>query len=197
MRGIYAIRNKVNGKVYIGQSHNIQKRFRQHLDALEKGIHHSKKLQEDFDEFGADKFALEVLELCRSDQLDQKEMEWIAKFDALRNGYNVQDPSTRRKTWFGFKRQKRPVVTVRGELSRIIYDLVFEMIENFKSWATENKEEAKKSIILLIGISLIVIGCLIFGGSVYVALIMSIGFMLICCLLELEPIDQDSQKPKQ
>lgn len=32
--GIYKITNTVNGKVYIGKSHNIEERFKQHIEGL-------------------------------------------------------------------------------------------------------------------------------------------------------------------
>ena len=34
--GIYQIQNKINGKIYIGQSINIKKRLKQHLRDLKK-----------------------------------------------------------------------------------------------------------------------------------------------------------------
>ena len=40
MIGIYKIENKVNGKVYIGQSIDIETRIKRHFRELRKGIHH-------------------------------------------------------------------------------------------------------------------------------------------------------------
>lgn len=45
MIGIYRIRNTSNGKVYIGQSVNIEQRWRQHLYELRRDSHHSPHLQ--------------------------------------------------------------------------------------------------------------------------------------------------------
>jgi hypothetical protein len=90
MIGIYAIENTKTKRVYVGQSVHIHKRFSQHLRELEKGTHHSQKLQEAFDEHGAESFTLTILEICEKEQLHQKESEWIIKFDALENGYNMK-----------------------------------------------------------------------------------------------------------
>ena len=46
--GIYLIRNKINNKVYIGQSRNIKQRWSRHKCDLNKGIHGNKHLQKSF-----------------------------------------------------------------------------------------------------------------------------------------------------
>ena len=45
MIGIYAIRNTQNGKMYIGESIDIEKRWKNHQEDLDNGNHHSYKLQ--------------------------------------------------------------------------------------------------------------------------------------------------------
>lgn len=40
MQGIYKITNTENGQVYIGRSTDIENRWKQHQEALEKGVHH-------------------------------------------------------------------------------------------------------------------------------------------------------------
>lgn len=47
MIGIYKIENKVNGKVYVGQSIDINTRWKCHISYLNSGIHHNKHLQRD------------------------------------------------------------------------------------------------------------------------------------------------------
>ena len=48
MIGIYKIENKVNGKVYIGQSIDIEKRWKNHISYLNKGIHRNKHLSQSY-----------------------------------------------------------------------------------------------------------------------------------------------------
>ena len=45
MIGIYKIENKVNGKVYIGQSIDIEKRWKEHISCLNNRTHHNDYLQ--------------------------------------------------------------------------------------------------------------------------------------------------------
>lgn len=61
-RGIYLIRNTTTGDCYVGQAQNIAKRWESHRAMLARGMHHSSRLQQDWDEYGADAFAWEVLE---------------------------------------------------------------------------------------------------------------------------------------
>src|SRR5690625_6250075 len=49
--GIYAIKNKMNNKRYIGSSTNINRRLKAHLSDLRKG-RGPKKIQKDFDKYG-------------------------------------------------------------------------------------------------------------------------------------------------
>ncbi|MFC7439558.1 GIY-YIG nuclease family protein [Laceyella putida] len=90
MMGIYAIENVVTGECYVGQSKNIISRFQQHMNMLEKGEHHSHKLQRAFNQMAIQNFILKILELCEEDQLDVKEQEWIDKLNSLNAVYNVK-----------------------------------------------------------------------------------------------------------
>lgn len=89
---IYQIRNKINGKVYIGSAVNIKYRWRSHRSLLRKGIHHSTHLQRAFNLYGEDNFAFEVLEAVnnRSALLDREQF-WIDKLGSCndKNGYNI------------------------------------------------------------------------------------------------------------
>jgi group I intron endonuclease len=89
--GIYCIRNKINGKVYIGSSVDIHARWRTHRYELRGGGHHSIALQRAWDKYGREAFAFEVLEEIADMQARlQRETELIAQHgsaDGL-NGYN-------------------------------------------------------------------------------------------------------------
>lgn len=89
MRGIYRIVNKSTGKCYVGRSHNIFTRCYGHFGLLLSKKHHSKKLQEDFDQFGMTDFVLEPLEKCTIGTIKEREEFWIKKFDAVESGYNT------------------------------------------------------------------------------------------------------------
>ena len=62
MMGVYKILNTVDNKFYIGSSINIQKRFKGHTSALNKGIHNNQYLQRAWNKYGESSFAFIVLE---------------------------------------------------------------------------------------------------------------------------------------
>lgn len=83
MVGIYKITKKSNGKSYIGQSNDIQRRFDEHQYkndlAIDKAI----------TKYGIDAFTYEVIEKCDLEQLDEKEIYWIAYYNTYKGfGYN-------------------------------------------------------------------------------------------------------------
>lgn len=89
--GIYQIRNLVNGKVYIGSSVNIDKRWTKHKKDLTEDVHHSSHLQKSFNKYGIASFVFELLESVQRNFLIEKEQMYL---DAIRSydrdkGYNI------------------------------------------------------------------------------------------------------------
>lgn len=90
--GIYKIENKVNGKVYIGSSKNIENRWKQHRRMLDKKEHHSQHLQSSWDVYGSEDFSFDIIEQVEdSKKLLERESYYIQRFNSLdsNNGYNV------------------------------------------------------------------------------------------------------------
>lgn len=94
--GIYKIENKVNGKVYIGQSVNIRKRFIEHryraYDKKDEDTY-SLYLYTAIRKYGKENFAFSVVEECRPEELNDREKYWIAyyKSNLKEYGYNLSD----------------------------------------------------------------------------------------------------------
>lgn len=84
--GIYKLAFKGTDKVYIGQSINIEKRFREHLNNMRKHKAYN-KLQEAFDTFGPP--SLEIYKVCTEKELDTTENECIKKYNSVINGFNT------------------------------------------------------------------------------------------------------------
>jgi group I intron endonuclease len=103
MTGIYAIENIATGEVYVGQSRNIPNRYQQHLSMLERGEHHSIKLQKDYNKVGVEGFTLKVLELCSEEELDEKEQYWIQRLNAYNKGYNMRNQTELRNNYDAFQ----------------------------------------------------------------------------------------------
>ena len=84
--GVYKITNLVNGKVYIGASKNIEKRWWGHKRGLTA-------IAEDLKSFGLDNFKFEILLECPETMLAQWERDMICLYDAddPEKGYNSKD----------------------------------------------------------------------------------------------------------
>lgn len=77
MIGIYKITNTVNGKSYIGQSVDIEKRVRDHFLPSRSG--HNKEFERDIEKYGTEAFKITVLEECERKDLLKLEGEYIQK----------------------------------------------------------------------------------------------------------------------
>ncbi|MDD7755667.1 MAG: GIY-YIG nuclease family protein [Clostridiales bacterium] len=85
MIGIYKITNKINGKVYIGQSNNIERRKREHFDWNKTSKQYIDIIIRDL---GQENFSFEVLEECLLEELTQKEKQYIQQYNSFYDGYN-------------------------------------------------------------------------------------------------------------
>lgn len=87
---IYIIRNTVNDKVYIGQtSQSVKERFTQHMKPSSRKLRGTYKIYNAIKKYGRDKFYVETLETgIAKEDIDRKEIEYIAKYDSFENGYN-------------------------------------------------------------------------------------------------------------
>lgn len=85
MIGIYKITNKENGKVYIGQSIDIERRLDEHKKKR------SLTIDDYINALGVENFTFEILEECQEKELDQKEQDYIKEYNSRINGYNIQD----------------------------------------------------------------------------------------------------------
>lgn len=89
--GIYKITNKINQKSYIGQSIHIEERWKQHIYSS-NNINHSSYndyIHKAIRKYGIDNFTWEILEICPREELNEKEIYWIAFYDSYNNGYNM------------------------------------------------------------------------------------------------------------
>lgn len=88
MIGIYKYQNKLNGKIYIGQSTDIERRYQQHLWDAEKRPEQGTGIDLAINKYGINNFTFEIIEQCNSEQLDERERFWIEYFNSYTDGYN-------------------------------------------------------------------------------------------------------------
>jgi group I intron endonuclease len=79
--GIYAIRNKQNGKLYIGSTgRTFRIRWKEHRSKLRAGTHWNTPLQAAWNKYGEDGFAFEVLEIITersAERIIEREQYWL------------------------------------------------------------------------------------------------------------------------
>lgn len=83
---VYQIINKANSHSYVGSSDRFIKRQKEHRNALRKGKHHSRYLQNAWNKYGEEQFTIIILETVLFRELLQvREQYWI---DKLKPRYN-------------------------------------------------------------------------------------------------------------
>lgn len=84
--GIYSITFKGSSLGYMGQSNNMENRFKEHLREFKRG-HSNYKLAESYKLYGTPVFTL--IEECLLEELDEKEITLIQELDLIANGLNI------------------------------------------------------------------------------------------------------------
>lgn len=87
--GIYRIYHKDTGKSYIGQSYNIEGRIRGHFKCLRNNTHINVHLQRAFNLYGESSFETQIVEVCESSELTEKEQFWIDTALYYAGVYNI------------------------------------------------------------------------------------------------------------
>lgn len=88
--GIYQIKNKATGKVYVGSAVHVCRRWALHKRQLRKGAHHSAKLQNAWNKYGEASFELTMLEVVQDlSRLCEREQYWIDLLQSARDGMNM------------------------------------------------------------------------------------------------------------
>ncbi len=103
--GVFQLRNLVNEKAFIGSTLNLPGIFNRYRLNLMAGTHHNRALQSEWNEFGSEKFAFEILdELTPGDDRDVREdltfLEdlWLDKLQPYdERGYNERKQSNEEK----------------------------------------------------------------------------------------------------
>jgi group I intron endonuclease len=96
MTGIYKITNP-NGKIYIGQSIDIERRWWRYNNNLSstKG---QTKLYNSINKYGADVHTFEVIEECNEKDLNKRERYYQEKYNAIEEGLNCRYTETNDKS---------------------------------------------------------------------------------------------------
>lgn len=127
--GIYKIENLITHHIYIGQSTNIDTRWRRHKD----DVHSGKKdypLYRAINKYGIDNFSFEIIEECSKEALDEREQFWIKYYNSYKDGYN-QTTGGQGAKCCGSSLNYKQVETIREEL-RKTYKTNIEIANEYK-----------------------------------------------------------------
>lgn len=91
--GIYKYENKINHKIYIGQSVDIKKRIREHRNAAFNinNKDYNMVIHKAIRKYGENNFQIDILEECLKEELNDKESYWIKYYDGYKQGYNATE----------------------------------------------------------------------------------------------------------
>lgn len=94
--GIYLIKNKINGHLYIGKSKHVERRYSQHIcKSLDKNSkEYNYPIHRAIRKYGKDNFVLEILERIEpydENKANERERYWIKRFNTFLNNkhYNA------------------------------------------------------------------------------------------------------------
>lgn len=90
---IYMIINTINKKVYIGSTNNINNRFNNHKNELNRSIHHNEHLQNAWNKYGFDSFEFKTLAVCSDSERNNCEQTFMDLYNSQNHdyGYNIRD----------------------------------------------------------------------------------------------------------
>ena len=90
--GVYMIKCLINGKVYIGKSNDVKRRWRERKSRWKRNNHENEKLQYDWNKYGEDNFKFKLIENYDNEEFGiELEKKYINKYKSydLNFGYNM------------------------------------------------------------------------------------------------------------
>lgn len=79
-KGVYQIRNKINGKIFIGSSIDLNAIWNRNKTQLNFGNHQNTELQKEWKELGEDAFEYEILSTLKEDEEKEIDFKKEVKF---------------------------------------------------------------------------------------------------------------------
>ena len=138
MIGIYKITNKINNLSYIGQSTQIEQRFREHKKSYNWYREKNKKLYKDILEYGINNFSFEILEECSIEELNNKEQYYIKYYNTYPDQYNMTPGGqfNAEESHPSHKLTKQDVINIRTRYNN--QEIKNEVYEDYKNLIGES-----------------------------------------------------------
>lgn len=129
--GIYKITNP-NGKIYIGQSIDIERRYTQHKNPKESK--RQKILHRSLAKYGVENHIFEIIEECSVDCLDERELYWGEYYNVL-NGKGLNCRLGKGRGVVSEELRERMKISNKGKKLKSI--LQYDLHGNFiKEWSS-------------------------------------------------------------
>jgi group I intron endonuclease len=127
--GIYKIQAS-NGKFYIGSaSHNFRRRWKNHINDLQKNKHHSKYLQNIYNKYGEDSLFFEVVEIVGdTSTILEREQFWIDALKPELNHFQIAGSSLGYK--YSEETKKKHRATRRQEMKQSSHSGITQVKSN-------------------------------------------------------------------
>ena len=130
MKAIYKIENKINHKIYIGQSNDPNRRFNEHC---EKSPKYRSLIHEAIIKYGKENFSFEILDWY--EDYNEKEIEFIQQYRSLvPNGYNICEGGQNPPTGEG---ENNNFAKISNEVAELIK-------KDLKNWKIPRRQIVKK-----------------------------------------------------
>lgn len=138
---IYLIINLNNGKKYVGQTVNFEKRKKEHFDNRDCSL-----IDKVINNVGSENFKMEIIEEPKIDELDEREKFWINKLNTFKGeGYNLtiggENYRGENNPFYG----ENHTLETKQKLSKIMKDK-YKDKDNHGFIGKSHKPETKKKI---------------------------------------------------
>ncbi|MER2190465.1 MAG: nuclease [Solibacillus sp.] len=144
-KGIYYL--IINDRYYIGKDVYIEqkRRIKDHIRDLNTGRHYNTYLQRAYNKHQSFEFGVLWKGKCSLDELSEKEIFYIAKYDSYQNGYNLtiggEGGKGMKYTKEQLEAKSERVTGEKNPVSKLTNEQFFEIVELLKKGKT-NKEIA-------------------------------------------------------
>jgi group I intron endonuclease len=142
--GIYSIKNKITGKVYVGQAINIKNRIAGHFKRLNAGKHHCAHLQLSYQKYGKENFIYSVLEECSKERLTEREQYWMDYYRD-RGLYNTA-PAAGSNAGMKFSAEVRAKMAAKLTGRPVSEETRAKMSRSRMGWSPSDETRAKMSV---------------------------------------------------
>ena len=142
--GIYQIRNTADGKRYIGRTVDFVKREHTHFWALENNRHCNRHLQSAYN-INPSAFVFEVIEECKKDALNDREIYWIAYYGTMDDskGYNLCEGG-QATDGYKFTEEQKKKISEKNKGRKYSQEVIEKRKESLKEHMERDPEFAER-----------------------------------------------------